>query len=292
MFRSIFFDPDPAGGSGGGGAGPGSGGAGAGTGAGAGGGGGASDDWKASLPAELKDAESLKTVKSVSDLAKGYVHAQRAIGNNVAVPNKDSKPEEWAAFFAKAGRPESAEKYDFGKIENEDKVPITAELKQGFLKSAHEYGLSNRQAAQLYSWFVGTTSKGLADQQAASTQAAEAGVRSLKTEWGAAYDQNLDLAKSALKEFGGDDAVKLMNETGLGDDPRIIRLFEKIGRSMSDEKLHSQGKSGNYSMTPAEAEASIAQKHTDKDFMQLYLSGDKNAVKVMEDLFKAKNAGR
>lgn len=292
MFGRIFFDPGASGAAGGGGSASTAGGTGAGTGSGGGGAPVSSGDWKASLPAELKDAPSLKDIKDIGDLAKGYVHAQRAIGNNVAVPTKDSKPEEWAAFFNKVGRPEAPEKYDFGKIDGEDKVPIPAELKQGFMKSAHEFGLSNRQAAQLYSWFVSTTGKGLSEQQAAVQQSQAAGINALKSEWGTAFDQNLDMAKMALKEFGGDDAVKLMNETGLGDDPRVIRLFEKVGRAMSEDKLHSQGKQGNFKLTPAEAEATIAQKQTDHEFMKLYMAGDKNAVAVMKELFEAKNAGR
>ena len=251
------------------------------------------DDWRTSLPVEIKDSPSLKDVKTVSDLAKGYIHAQKAIGNNVAVPGKDSKPEEWAAFFQKAGRPESPEKYDFGKVEGEDKIPMPPELKQGFLKSAHEFGLSNRQAAQLYSWFVGTSAKGMEEQNQAVSQAAEKGINSLKTEWGSAYEQNLDMAKSALKEFGGDEAVALMNDTGLGNDPRVIKLFQKIGRAVSEDKLHTQGKAGNFKMTPVEATATIGQKMTDTEFMKAYTdkthAGHAAAVKVMSDLYAAKN---
>ena len=40
----------------------------------------ATTDWKSTLPDDLKSAKSLASIKSVEDLAKGFVNAQGVIG--------------------------------------------------------------------------------------------------------------------------------------------------------------------------------------------------------------------
>lgn len=58
----------------------------------------------------------------------------------------------------------------------------------------------------------------------------------LKEEWGAAYEQNVRTAQDAVaavsQEFDSPELIDLLEETGLGDHPAIIKLFHKIGEGL------------------------------------------------------------
>lgn len=53
-------------------------------------------------------------------------------------------------------------------------------------------------------------------------------------------DANLAIAAKA-RDLGGPDFVKLLDKTGLGNHPAVIRTFLKIGRALSEEKFVTGG---------------------------------------------------
>lgn len=49
--------------------------------------------------------------------------------------------------------------------------------------------------------------------------------------------ENLAVAKQALDAFASDDLKTLLNESGLGNHPEIIRTFYRVGKAISEDKL-------------------------------------------------------
>lgn len=50
---------------------------------------------------------------------------------------------------------------------------------------------------------------------------------------GKQFEQNLKLAKGAVDQFGGQKLRNVLEETGIGNHPEIIRTFWKIGRALA-----------------------------------------------------------
>lgn len=50
-------------------------------------------------------------------------------------------------------------------------------------------------------------------------------------------EANLALAAKARQTFGDDDLLQVINESGLGDHPAVIRAFVKIGKALSDDTV-------------------------------------------------------
>ena len=48
------------------------------------------------------------------------------------------------------------------------------------------------------------------------------------------FDANLTTARSVLKTFGSDDLAELLNESGLGDHPELIRFALRVGRRLKN----------------------------------------------------------
>lgn len=59
---------------------------------------------------------------------------------------------------------------------------------------------------------------------------------------GASYKENVELAHRALSEFADDSFRKVLSETGLGNNPHLIRTFLRIGKRMAEDKAVLDGK--------------------------------------------------
>jgi len=51
------------------------------------------------------------------------------------------------------------------------------------------------------------------------------------------FDSNMAVAKKALDKFGSPALRKLLNESGMGDHPDVIRLFFKVGQAISEDRF-------------------------------------------------------
>lgn len=51
---------------------------------------------------------------------------------------------------------------------------------------------------------------------------------------GAKLTESLALAKKAVVKFGGEDLLQYLDDTKLGNDPRIIKAFYKVGKAISE----------------------------------------------------------
>ena len=72
-----------------------------------------SNDWRSSLPEDIREDPSLKPLQDINSLAKSYVHSQRMLGTDkVVVPGKYATPDEWRGFYHKVGLPEEVKDYE------------------------------------------------------------------------------------------------------------------------------------------------------------------------------------
>jgi hypothetical protein len=197
-------------------------------------------EWRAALPAELRDAPSLASLADVTALAKAHVEAQTMIGRKgLIVPKADDPPAVHAAYRAALGVPEKPEGYAFKAPEG---VPPAA-WDEGGLKAlaswAHELGMTPAQAQGIAERF--------AKQQGEAIQRAAEGIEPdgrkmedvLRGEWGVNYDANLERARRAARQFGG-DAIADALEAKVGGSA-MLRFFAKIGEAVGEDSPAGMG---------------------------------------------------
>jgi len=68
---------------------------------------------------------------------------------------------------------------------------------------------------------------------------------------GQKFNENAGMAKEALKQFGNEELSDLMDSTGLGNHPEVIRFFFRVGKAMKEDNF-STGPSGNEQKTAAQ----------------------------------------
>lgn len=247
----------------------------------------------AMLPEEMRTNPEFKDFKAVPDLAKSYVERGKLVGmDKLPLPKDDAKPEDWDPVFKRLGRPDKADGYKLPELKDLKHLKAadegTKKLIDGFTSTAHKLGLSQKAAEGLYQWYMTSQDaevQGSLDAYDRGRLEAEA---SLKEEYGAAYPQRVEFAHRAVKHFGGDDLVKFLDDTQLGNHPALIRAFAKIGMGMTEEQLVGMSRD-HLTKSPQEAKSELDALTTDKAFMEAYNdkghAGHKGAVAKRSELY-------
>jgi hypothetical protein len=254
-------------------------------------------DWRAGIDPELAKDPSLANFKSPADLAKSFVETKRMVGNSVRIPAADAKPEEWAKFYEKVGRPESPEKYELKAPELPEGVELNEKLLTDFKGVAHKVGISTAQAQQLFDWYTATQLGQSNDQLEAVGQMIEATKAALEQEWGNRYEPNMAAAKNAVIHLGGQELMDALDRTGAGNDPVIIRAFAKFGSNLKTAGLikgDPASSEGDAESAESEIRAILANPEHPKNPRNpnLYGKAIDEAVEYMSRLYARKNQGK
>jgi hypothetical protein len=145
-------------------------------------------------------------------------------------PKGDDEPKD-----EPAGAPE--EYADFTAPEG---VVLDAELLDGFKGVAKELNLSQDAAQKLV------------DQAVAMRQRDAEAIEEIRGQWldaakadkefgGEKLGESLATAKRGLEAYGSPALTQLLNETGLGNHPEIVRLLVNAGKSVSEDKFVAGG---------------------------------------------------
>lgn len=244
------------------------------------------DNWLQALDQELRDDPSLKHIKDIPTLAKSYVSGQKMIGQEkISIPSKHATADDWKGVFKKLGLPENVDGYNVDAPK--DQVFDENFLKD-FKKAAYESNILPDQANKLLNWY-GQLSKNAVESSAKAAELATAkGVESLKQEWGQAFEQNITKAQAAFRELATPDELKYFNESGLGNDPVVIRMFAKIAGALKEDSF-PQGKAISSSkLAPDEAKQEINKIRGDSShpYNNAKHPNHENAVKEMADFYK------
>ncbi|CAB4156991.1 hypothetical protein UFOVP747_11 [uncultured Caudovirales phage] len=240
------------------------------------------------LPEEYRADPAFQSFKDVASLAKSFKDTQAFVGADKAMllrlPKDEAAPE-WADVWAKLGRPEAADKYELKAPEAHDPA-----LLEGFRQTFHEAGLSQKQVAKImdaYSGVYGAQAEAMNAKIEADVKATEA---ALRQEWGAGYEERIHAATAMIKSVGGEDALKAINDAGMGRNPAILKLFAKLAEQTGQAGGMRGGNQGGFqTKTPQQAQSEIAAKQRDPQFFAAYTNKDHPAhaetVREMRDLY-------
>ena len=223
-----------------------------------------SEDWKASLPEDIRDNQLIHNANSIESLAKTAIHAQSMIGaDKLAIPGKWANDDDWNNVYTKLGKPEDAQGY---KLEIKEGTQVDKDMESWYRGLAHKAGLNDRQANTIFQEYMTKE----AELKAANAPPSPEDVEiikgeaeiALKKEWGKAFDTRMNEAKGVLSEFAPKDFDQLLTKDGvpLGNDPVFIKTLANIGNyinsKLGEDKMIGNKQQPQY--TPADAEKEIA----------------------------------
>lgn len=251
-------------------------------------GGGNAAGWTDGLDDAGRALAAAKGWKGPADAVRSYAHAERLIGRDpaslVPLPGADADDGAWAAFHARAGRPESPDGYGFGRKEADRRLA----------GQAHALGLTPRQAVLFREQAREGQKAAEAEWAATLNRRHAASVAELRREWGAEFERNDALALRALDYAGGPDLARTVVEAGLSGDPDFVRALARLGGLLAEDGMVGGG-GGGFSRNPASAQAEIRALQDDPSFMTAYQDADHaghaDAVGRMRHLFATAHDG-
>ena len=225
--------------------------------------------WRDGLSSENRDHGSIKDFKSVDELAQSHIHAQKRLGSSIQVPGELSTQDDWNKFYAKAGRPEQAESYDFSTVKAPAGFTIPDEMINGFRAAAHTSGLNQKQASILMDWYARTSEAQVTAAQKQNTEAKQAASESLRESWGNDYDRNAQSVSVALNRFFPEHLREQVMEVALTN-ADFAKAIADIGSSMGEDSTAGVKSSSGGKDRRSEIEAEL--KVLRHDFKGAYLN--------------------
>lgn len=230
--------------------------------------------------ADLRGYLHNKGWKDPSELAVGYRNLEKLVGQDkLVLPKDDTDAQGWERVYDSLGRPKAASEY---------KLPVPEGMPRDFADAAstkfHELGLSSRQATQLAEWFNGHQAQ-MQEKMSTSLSAQREQDRvALKSEWGPAFDENIELGRRALSEFGlASDADRI--EQALGP-KRFAETMARIGRGLVEHNFEGGRTTQGFGMTTEAARARYNDLRKDPEFQNRYIKGDADARAEMTKLLQ------
>ncbi len=233
------------------------------------------------LPDGLAEEPSLQNFDSVDKLAKSYTHLVKKMGvpaeQLLRLPQAGEPMDE---VYNALGRPETHENYDMGEY-----APETTE---DFRQLAHQIGLNNDQANVLFDAYVNAMAGQQEQEQNAFEQFEVENTQALQKEWGGSFDKNVELARRAFMNFATPEAVEIMEQTGLGNHPEILKVFSRIGELLQEDSvLPGSSTPVLGGMNPAQAQETFNSKMADPEFRNAYLDGyHPNHAQAVQEITK------
>lgn len=213
-------------------------------------------DWKQTLPDDIRADPIFEKYKEPADAFRALVGAQKFLGREkMPVPADANDKDAYNLIFKTLGLPESEQGYELPTdLDIPKEIPIDEALLNDFKKIAHQNGILPQQFQAIYKWYMNSavdSYKKMGEQTVESAKEAET---TLRKKWGAAYGQNVALAKKIFASFADEKAFAELDK-GLGNNPVLIELFANIGKVLSEDQL--KGKPAGFTLTPEEAQSEI-----------------------------------
>lgn len=260
------------------------------------------------LPPKVREWDEVKNAESAEKFWDQMENMRSHLGRSIRIPSEDAGSEDWEKFNQKLiskvptlipkpnpDDPKAMENLHkaMGRPDSEDayQIPDGAEIDEknaaALRKIAHAAGLNQAQFANL----VKKSAENITEQRQQLTEQQEAEVNQLKTDWGAAYDENYKAVTRFLEDTGAPqniiDAAK--NKRLTASDAKWILNQRK---AMQGEGSGAAGdQSSGDMMTPDEARMQISEIMNNREhaYWKQHDPGHATAIDRMVKLQKLAN---
>lgn len=132
-------------------------------------------------------------------------------------------------------------------------ISFAPETLEAFKTLAREINLTQAQAQKLVDYEAALAARGQQDAQEEKRQTLERWARQTRDLYGAKLEEELSFALCAADAFGGPDFRALLEDTGLGNHPVIIRMLSGVGKAIGEDAFSGGKPAAPQDKTFAEA---------------------------------------
>ncbi len=248
----------------------------------------ANPEWLKGIAAELQTDPDITKFEDVNGLALAYKGLTKVIGRDKMVIPKS--PEEFEVAYKALGKPNTAAEYTLPiqEVDNEIVVEHLQSTNEWFRETAFENNLNHEQATNSWNKMQELVVKQITDHVAQVNTELDNTEFALRTKYGGAYDANLNLAKLGMTEFGGDELIKALSDTGAGRSPQVIEAFIKIGKSIAEDH-NVDISTGKTTFSGTDIDSQIAEIMANPNYMDKMSPDQGRLMKEMTKLMTLKH---
>jgi len=197
---------------------------------------GADPGWLKLFPKEHQSDEFFKQYPNAKEALLDLKQRVERSKDAIIKPGEGATEGEIAEYRRSLGIPDDPKDYH---------LPLPEGLPEGlstgddswFRELAHKHGLSKQQAENVFQDYYQSVGEQFQTQQAERQRQKQQAVAELQREYGGEYNAKLTQGRRAIQEIGGADFAKYLEESGLGDDPRMIRAAIRMGEMIGEDSL-------------------------------------------------------
>nr|DAR29715.1 MAG TPA: hypothetical protein [Caudoviricetes sp.] len=185
---------------------------------------GGNSEWYAGIDQNLV-TDKIKGFKDLGAFVKSYNESQSFIGKGI--PDDNTPDDIRNAFYAKLGRPESADKYDWQPPEGLSVEGATAENFKAFKEKCFEAGMTNKQVSTVMGGWSEIVATIMANEQNARAEIAKGSKETLSApnEWGDKYDDKLQMVLKRIDDLG---VRRQLEAAGVLYDTKVLKAFDSV----------------------------------------------------------------
>ena len=86
----------------------------------------------------------------------------------------------------------------------------------------------------------------------------------MRKEYGKQFDGNIQAARGLIAKFGNEEVTQALEQSGMGNNPHVIRMMVKIAQQFTEDGNIQLGDSQPNILSPAEAKAEVDNIMADK----------------------------
>jgi len=218
-------------------------------------------DFIDTLAEDLRASKSLEKFKGkdANELAKSYINLEKLVG---------------------AKQPSAPEAYVLPDEAN-------AIINDTILDVAKKSNITQDQLKALADKLVEAKRAELISLESEVGARLAANKKELELEFGVNLDKRMDQVKSVMTQYGSDELVDSLKQTGALHDAKFIKFLDKITQDVLKVKMVGADLEQAYAPTPQEAKAEIAKKYSDTEFTKAYFDPfHANHKKAVEEMLK------
>lgn len=178
--------------------------------------------------------ETTDTAAPATETADTTATEQAAGDQQTQTTETDTSAQENADGEQQAEKPGAPEKYEFQAPEGQ---AFDDAILEAYSEVAKELNLSQDDAQKLLDK-VAPVMHARQQEQIAQVQEGWAEASRADKEFGGdKLDANLGVAKKALDAFASPELKTLLKDTGLGNNPEVIRFMYRAGKAISEDRI-------------------------------------------------------
>lgn len=124
---------------------------------------------------------------------------------------------------------------------------------EAFSPVARELGMSQENAQKVIDLYSNLQQLQVKNSQLAINEERDKNIALVKADpelGGEKYDSNIKSAIKVINRFGSKELVDVLNNTGIGNSPHLIRLFVRVGKAMGEDAFVDKGDGGGAGAAP------------------------------------------